>query len=173
MPAARFLKKVGTLVKDVAAAVVATADSLVSTDATGRIDSSFLPVGVGPEVTLATATEALAAGDFVNIYNNGGVTSVRKADATTNGKPANGFVLANVANAGQATIYRISQTNTALTGLTRGARYYLSKATPGAVVDEATAGAYAVNGNIIQELGYADSATSLVFSNETFIEIAA
>lgn len=143
------------------------AGKVIAADSTGRIDSTFMPVGMGAETITATATEALTAGNFVNVYNNAGVISVRKADATTNSKPANGFVIAGFANAAVATVYMISQTNTAVTGLTVGAEYFLST-TPGAVASAPPSAA----GNIVQFLGFANSATSLAFENALTVEVS-
>lgn len=168
MAAPRFLRNVAGKIKEVIAAVVATADSVVATDATGRIDVSFLPVGVGPEVITATATESISSGAWVNVYDNAGVISVRNADATTNGKPAHGFVLAAYISTNVATIYGPSNTNTGLTGLTLGAEYYLST-TPGVGVATTPP---ASSGNLVQRLGIADKTTEIVFVPYIPIEIA-
>lgn len=168
MAAPKFLQNIAGKIKEKIASVVATADSVVATDATGRIDVSFLPVGVGPEIILATATESIASGAWVNVYNNGGVISVRNADATTNGKPAHGFVTAAYVSTNIATIYAPSNTNTALTGLTLGAEYFLST-TPGAGVATTPPSS---SGNIVQRLGVADKVTEIVFFPYDTIEIA-
>ena len=132
---------------------------LAQLDGTGRFDISFMPVGVGAEVSIMVTSENLTAGDFVNIYNNGGTITGRKADATTNAKPANGFTLSNVTSPANVTIYGISNKNTALSGLTLGAEYYLST-TAGGV----TATAPSAAGNVVQFLGKAESTSALVFS---------
>ena len=49
--------------------------------------------GGGADTGTVTTSEALAAGDLVNIWNSSGAKA-RKADATTAGKEAHGFVLA-------------------------------------------------------------------------------
>lgn len=169
MAAQGFLALVANKWKEILASVTGTANAIPAGDTTGRLDISWMPVGVGQEVTTAIASEALTAGNFVNLYNNAGTLNVRKADATTNAKPAHGFVLANVSSSGTATIFRISNTNTALAGLTIGGEYYLST-TPGAVI---ISGSFTpASGNIVQYLGIADSATSLVFENVDTIEKA-
>lgn len=167
MAANKYLAMVAGKIKEVIASVTSTANGIVAMDATGRIDSSVLPVGIGAEVITAVASEALTAGDFVNIYNNAGALGARKADATTNSKPAHGFVLANVANAGTATIYVPSQINTAVTGLTIGSDYYLST-TPGTLTTTAPSGA----GNIVQFIGRASKATEITFIDSDYVEIA-
>lgn len=133
------------------------AGKIPALDNSGKLDISIMPVGVGSETDLITASEALAAGDFVNIYSSTGI-KCRKADATTSGKEACGFVLAAVSNGAQATVYRISQSNTQLTSLTPGSKYYLA-ATAGAVTTTPPSAA----GNIVQSVGYAISATALAF----------
>lgn len=142
---------------------VGDANKIVMTDSAGRLDSTLMPVGIGADTFTATATEALAAGNFVNVYDNAGTPNVRKADAS-NGRDANGFVLAAVSNAATATIYRLG-TNNQLTGLTAGVTYYLSGTTAGEVA------AIAPVSGIIQELGTASGANSLSFVDRGFTVI--
>src|SRR3989304_8755821 len=66
---------------------------LPSLDGSGKLDTSFMPVGIGADTAAIATSESLAAGDFVSIWDNTGA-AVRKADATTAGKEAHGFVLA-------------------------------------------------------------------------------
>jgi hypothetical protein len=120
----------------------------------GTIDPSFFPNGFGPDVTTFVAGEALTAGNFVYINATG---QVLKADAALPAKAARGYVLSNVANAANATVY-FDEANTAVTGLTPGATYYLST-TPGGVTT--TPPATNGSGQIIQELGFASSATNI------------
>jgi hypothetical protein len=134
----------------------ADSGKILQLDATGRADITTMPVGVTAEVFTVTASEALAAGDFVNIWNSTGAKA-RKADATVAGKEAHGFVLASVANAGTATVYSISNTNTAVTGQTPGL-VFLST-TAGLATSTAPSG----SGNIVQRLGIATSATTISF----------
>lgn len=165
-----FFNNAGTQ-KEKEATVVTTgapdAGKILALDSAGLLDVSVLPIGVGAEVVVAPSSENLTAGDFVNFYNNGGVINIRKADATTNGKPADGFVLANVTSPANATAYLISAKNTAVSGLTVGARYYLST-TPGLI----TATAPVTAGNIVQWLGKAKSATEFVFENTSYFELS-
>lgn len=143
------------------------AGKIIALDSAGLIDISMMPVGVAAETISAVSSENLAAGDFVNWYDNAGAITVRKADASNNTKPANGFVLANVVSPASATIYLISGKNTALSGLTIGVDYWLST-TPGLP----TATAPSAAGNIVQELGRAVSATLLPFTKEEYYELA-
>lgn len=121
-------------------------------DATGKLDPTFLPTGVGADSISATAGEALSAGDFVYISGTG---TVLKADATTPAKAARGYVVAAVSNAATATVF-FDDSNGVLTGLTAGATYYLSS-TPGGYTTTPTT----TTGQIVQELGFATSATSM------------
>lgn len=105
---------------------VADANKLVALDATGKLDVTLLPIGVGPDVAMVVASEALAAGDYVNIYQNAGAPAVRKADST-NDRPAHGFVKAAVLSAATATVY-FEGPNDSKSGLTIGTRQYLSSA---------------------------------------------
>lgn len=126
-------------------------------DASGRLDQSVMPVGIVPETGVVTASEALAAGDFVNVYNNAGAFAVRKADASTSGKEAHGFVMASVASGAAATVY-FEGSNTVLTGLLGGTQW-LSATTAGKTSATAPTG----SGQVVQSVGTAFSATALTF----------
>lgn len=102
------------------------AGEIVALDASGKIDPSVLPVGVGPDVKAILASEAIGAGKYVNIYDNLGVANIRLAD-NSNSRPAHGFVKDAVANAAIGTVY-FEGANDDLTGLTAGLRYYLGTA---------------------------------------------
>ena len=141
------------------------AGDLVSLDDSGRIDNSMMPVGIGADTSSLTASEALAAGDFVNVWNDGGTAKVRKADATTAGKHAHGFVLAAVASAGAATVY-FEGTNTQVTGQTAGDVFLLTTAGAcGATAPIST-------GNVVQKLGVATSATAVNFEAQPPVTLA-
>jgi hypothetical protein len=138
------------------------AGKLPALDATGKLDSTLMPVGIGSESDLIATTEDLAAGDFVNIYDATG-TKCRKADATTAGKEANGFVLATTTSGQNATVYRTSQINTQLTSMTPGKVQYLST-TAGLRTETVPTG----TGKVQQALGVAVSATEMRFDNARF-----
>ena len=139
---------------------VADAGKMAQLDANGQWHISMMPTGIGAEVTVVNAFENLAAGDFCNLFLDSAVCKSRKADATTNAKPAHGFTLVAVTSPASSTIYGISTKNTALSTLTIGADYWLAT-TAGAVTTTAPSTA----GNLVQELGTAESATAMVFSN--------
>ncbi|MCW3039362.1 MAG: hypothetical protein JWM31_1267 [Solirubrobacterales bacterium] len=162
MAAKRYIKQLaGDLVEQAATVTSAGAGNdgdLVALDPTGRLDQSLMPTGVGADTAAIVASEALAAGDFVNVYTNAGVANVRKADASAanGGKRAVGYVLTTVTNGGTATVYFIGR-NTAVTGRTPGARLFLSGTTPGAATETAPTTA----GYLVQGLGYAVAATEV------------
>lgn len=139
---------------------------IVALNSGGLIDDTMFPPGLGADTTTAVATEALTAGDIVNVYDAAGVKSCRKADADSITKKAIGFVRANVLNAGTATIY-LSGVNDQVSGLTIGAVYFLSQ-TAGGVATSSPTGA----GVISQLVGVAGSATELLFEAQTpFLQI--
>lgn len=164
MAAPRFLNIIAGKIQQVIASVVSTPNAIVATDTTGRIDISMMPIGVSAEVVTCPSFETLAAGQFINLFINGGVINARLANATDSSKPAHGFTLANVTSPASATIYMIGATDNGLSGLTVGSDYYLDT-TAGAV----NATPPATGGNIVQKLGTAVSATSLVFNNTTYV----
>lgn len=169
MAANKYISNSSGKLVEVVPAVISSgggsANQVVALDSTGKLDVSVLPTGVGPEVFTGVASEIIAAGAFVNAYNNSGTLGIRNADNTNNTKPAHGFVLSGVASSGTATVYILGQINTALASLTAGSDYYLG--TVGAV----TTTSPSTTGNISQFLGRAHSTTSMVFSNEITIQI--
>lgn len=140
------------------------AGEIPALDAAGKLDSSVMPVGIGADTASVTTSEALAAGDLVNIWNSTGAKA-RKADATTAGKEAHGFVLAAVGSGASATVY-FEGTNTQVSGLTPGVQYLST--TPGT----ATATAPSGSGNVVQRVGFATSATALNFQSQPPVVLA-
>jgi hypothetical protein len=141
------------------------ANKIISTGSDGLIDPTLMPTGIGADTQSVVASENLSAGDWVNVYDNGGTPSVRKADANPE-RACTGFVLSSVSSAANATVYR-SGTNTALTGLTTGTYYYLS-----ATAGTGTATAPTTSGDVIQGLGYAATSSSIAFQPTTPIAVA-
>lgn len=140
------------------------AGKLPALDGTGRLDNSFMPAGIGADTKILVASEALAAGDFVNVWNSTGAKA-RKADATTSGKEAHGFVLSAVSNGANATVY-FEGPNTAVTGQTPGPVFLSTTA------GLATATAPAGSGNVVQRLGVAVAATEINFEGGQPIVLA-
>lgn len=125
----------------------------IATNSSGKIDISFLPPGIGEDAIIAIAGESLSSGDMVYIDNLG---KVFKADATTIAKQARGYVTESFASGVNAKVF-FDDSNSFLTGLTPGATYFLSASTPGKV----TTTPPTTSGTIIQEVGFASSATNL------------
>ncbi len=133
------------------------ANKIPGLDSTGRLDQSFMPVGILPESKSLVTSENLAAGDFVNVYTNGGVATARKADAA-NGFKCDGFVLTSSTSPAANVVY-FEASNTQRSGLTPGALYYLSQTAGGIVTPAPTLTA----GQISQYIGVALSVTELQF----------
>lgn len=116
----------------------------------------------------AVAGEDLAAQDLINLYNDGGTLKGRKANATTNAKPCDGFVAYAVLS-GEPFIVNLGRgvVQTSLSGLTVGAALYLST-TGGAM----TGTAPSASGNIVQRVGIALSATSALINPELTVEVS-
>lgn len=160
MPAPKFLS-VGSGVPIQEVASIATsagagdADKLVSTGADGKIDRTLLPQD---PVQSFTASEAIAAGDLINIWDSTG-PKVRKADASGGiAKMAHGFAPSAIANAATGLVVLGDEVISGKSGLTVGANYFLGT-TPGAVQSAPPTGA----GHIVQMVGVAVSVTALSF----------
>lgn len=142
------------------------AGKVIALDSTGKLHSTMLPTGVGADTALIVTSEDLSGGDLVNIWNNSGVAKVRKADATTVGKEAHGFVLDSFTNTASATVY-FEGTCTGLSGLVPG-KQFLSL-----VAGTSTASAPTNANNIVQLVGFATSNTTLNFQSGAVIVLAA
>jgi len=131
MAAKSFIRLVAGKLKAIQATVISSGagndGDLLALDATGKIDTSVLPVGVGPDTKVLPVSEVagIGVGDYVNIFDNAGTESVRLSD-NSNGRAAHGFVKAAFADAANATVY-FEGSNTDLSGLTSG-RVYLGVA---------------------------------------------
>lgn len=165
----KFIKNnAGTLTEEAAitdSAGAGDANKIPALDASGRLDASFMPSGIGADTSSIASSENLAAGDLVNVWNDAGSPKVRKADATTAGKEAHGFVLAAVTSPANATVY-FEGANAQVTGLTAGPLFL--SATPGL----ATSTAPSASGNVVQRVGLATAATSMNFESGTPVVLA-
>lgn len=128
---------------------------VVQLGADGLISDTMLPVGY--ELGTAVASEAIAAGKLVQVYDVSGVATMRVADAGSN-KPANGFVKAAVASGATGTFYTEGLL-TGLTGLTVGPVFL---GTSGALTSTGPTAA----GSIWQPVGMARSATAFLANFE-------
>jgi hypothetical protein len=146
-----------------ASAGSSSAGSVVALNAAGQVDVTMMPTGIGPDTQSIVASEAISAGALINVWNNAGTLNVRNANGAT-GLESHGFVLAAIANGAAGTVY-FSGINSALSGLTPGADYYLSDSAAGGVVSASptTAGHYS------QIVGTALSATAMQFTPGPFI----
>lgn len=128
------------------------AGKIPALNSAGKIDSTMLDQT--PSQTF-TAGEAISAGDFVNIYDDTGTLKVRKADNTSASKMAHGYAPAAISMAATGIVILGEGVNANLSSLTKGARYFLG--TSGGVTTTAPTS----TNTIVQELGYALSATEL------------
>ena len=146
----------------------ANAGDIPALDSTGLLDISMMPIGVTKEVSVFNASEALSAGNFVNLWSDSGTLKARKADGSTTGKEAHGFVIDAVESGAAATVYGMSNINTGVTGKTVGAKQYLSVTVAGATQETVPT----VAGQIVQMLGIATSATSIPFQPNDVVVLA-
>jgi hypothetical protein len=144
---------------------VGDAGKIVQLDGTGKLDVSLLPTGIGADTSVIQTSEALSAGDVVNVHDVAGAFRVRKADATSSGKEAHGFVLAAFGSGLPATVY-FEGSNTQVSALTPGVRYLST--TPGSTTSTPPSAA----GNVVQVVGLAVAATVLNFDRGTPIVLA-
>lgn len=132
----------------------------VALNSQGVLDDTLFPPGIGADIISLIASEALSAGDLINIWLNSSTPSVRKADASAAnaGKTVDGFVKSSVASGATAQVY-VSRgiLVTGLTGLTAGSTYFLSGSTPGGV----TATRPTTSGHTVQIVGKAYSSSAL------------
>lgn len=112
-------KKTLTKSKDVSAGV-ADAGEIVALDSEGKIDPTMLRDIDNKNVP---TFEDLTSGDYVNLFDDGGVVKARKAD-NSNNRPAHGYVKDSVVAPANVTIY-FEAANANLAGLTKGSRQYL------------------------------------------------
>lgn len=145
-----------------ASAGAGDAGKIPSLDGSGKLDLSFMPSGVGGDTRTVTAGETLTAGNLIYMSST---PEAFKADANSEAKEAIGFVLSGITAAASGTAYFGSGIISGLSSLTPGARYYLSAATPGAITTTKPSG----SGDIIQQIGFALSATELYFEPQPAI----
>lgn len=123
--------------------------------------------GGGASFDTITAGVNIAAGQFVNIYDDAGTAKVRLADAALD-RVAHGFVLAAVTAGNPADVYGIGQLNDQMVGMTPGATQWLSVTTPGDSQSTTPTG----SGEIVQALGDAINATEMRFTGDTYTVLA-
>lgn len=133
------------------------AGKIVALDTTGKLDITMMPTGVTAEAKSITASEALSSGDLINLWNDSGTSKMRKADATTAGKEADGYVKDAVLSGASGTAF-FDGINSGVSGLTIDTIYFLST-TAGGV----TSTAPSASGNVVQEIGKTTATGELIF----------
>lgn len=139
------------------AALAADTDGVGTFPAGVTLPSATGGGGGGTTVTI-TAGADLPAGSLVNLYNDAGVGKARLADGSTTGKQADGFVAATILTGATGNLSQTGQI-TGLSGLTVGS-VWLSDTTPGGFTSTAPTTA----GHTMQEVGFATSSTSVIYS---------
>lgn len=119
-------------------------------------------VPTGGDATLSglllPASENLASGALVNVWDNSGVASFRNANGATTGKKAHAFVLSAASSGAFVQGYSAGQVISGLSGLTPGATEYLA-ASAGATTETPLS----TSGQLSQEVGVALSSSSMLF----------
>jgi hypothetical protein len=163
----KFLKQVSGVITESVIGIkeFAGADNrVVVTGDDGYISSTLLPAGMGGDIVVPmVASGPLAAGDLVNVFDSGSnVPKVRKADATTAGMEAHGFVdAAYSADATNVKVY-FEGNNTQNSSTFSVGKQYLST-----VAGKTQANAPSGSSQIVQIVGYATSTSSLNFQSTT------
>lgn len=169
MAAKKFLRLVAGVLTEVFGVQTSSgapnAGDLVSLDDTGRIDGTMMPVGIGADTAVIQASEALSAGNWINVWDSAGSFRVRKADATSAGKAAHGFVLAAVGSGSNATVY-FEGSNTQVSGQVAGDVFLQTTAGAGGSTVPSAAG------NVVQKVGVAVSATVVNFERNEPVTLA-
>jgi len=159
---AKFIKinSVGSFEEEETAAVggASSANKVPALDGDGKLELTMMPSGIGADTDEIVTSEIIAAGDFVNIWNDGGTAKVRRASADVIGKRAHGFVLSGFASGATALVY-YEGPNNQVSGLTPGATYFLDHANPGKVIVAASLSF--TSGHIVQEVGVVVNATKI------------
>jgi hypothetical protein len=141
------------------------AGKFVQTDSDGRLNSSLMPPGITADQKTGLASGTVTAKDLVAIELTTG--AITRASAASGGNQASGFAQAGAANGASVTA-QLEGIITGLTGLTPGARYYLSDSTPGGITATPVSG----TGKIHQYVGQALSATELNFEPDDGVVLA-
>ena len=135
------------------------ADKIARVNADGQWDETLIP---NAEVQVKTAFETLAAGDFIYVRPDG---QLAKADATTAGKEASGFVRQAIVAASTGKVYGEGILG-GFVGLTQNSIQWLSTTAGGR-----TEIVPSTSGNIQQPLGRAWSDTEIKIEFGRTIEL--
>lgn len=140
------------------------ASKIVQLGADGTLDASVMPAGIAADSVTALSNGTITARDLVYVETAG---TIARASAAAAASAAMGWATTGVAT-GVSVTMQVEGKITGLSGLTPGARYYLSE-TPGAITLTPVTGA----GKIHQYVGRALSATVLDFEPDDPIVLAA
>lgn len=133
------------------------AGKIPALNSAGKVDETMIPTSYGPDAQTVTASETIGAGKLVNLYDaGGGVFRARLADGSNN-RPAHCFTKLGIGNGAAGTVY-FDSSNDVVSGLVPGV-VYLSVTVPGGTQDAAPTTA----GHIVQQVGFAHSATAFNF----------
>lgn len=168
---AKFLK-IGTsgLVAEestVTAGGGANANKIPALDSNGQLAESMMPSGIGADTVVVPTSENLSANEMVNLYNNSGAITARKADAGTNKYQANGYVKASTTSPANATIFLDGTCPGTFAATDAGKPVFLSD-TAGTTTLTPVSG----SGKLHQLIGYVTSTTGFDFEVESPIELA-
>ena len=147
-----------------ASAGSADAGKIPALNAQGKLDESLLPVF---DSASYEASENLSAGDLVNLFNDGGVTKMRRADRT-NQRQADGYVRDNINSGDTGTMYRDGEvTGKTFAAADIGKSLYLDvTGQPSVGANDAdTAGQYR------QKVGRVETTTSMQFEKGEVVVI--
>jgi hypothetical protein len=150
----------------IAAGASESAAEVAKTDAEVARDVAVDAAWIGTVPISAIAETALAAGDFVDLYNSGSVIAARKASASLM-FPADGFVKQSFTIGQTAIVYPLGGRNEFMTGLIPGQNYFLSTTVDGGIQTSAPTEA----GQLYQRIGIAVSATELRTVAEFSVEL--
>lgn len=165
----KILSLVSGVITEVAGAQTGGAGSenkIPALDSTGKLDVSMMPTGIAADVEVVTAAEALAAANpFVYIKSDG---QAANASGAVGGNPCIGFITASYTSGATDVKVYFEGRVTGLTGLTVGARYYLSDSTAGGITATPVSGA----GKLHQYIGRAVTATTISFEADDHVVLA-
>jgi hypothetical protein len=128
----------------------------VALDSDGKLNSTVMPSGLGADSQAILATENLAAGNWITIYNDPGTSNevCRKALAIDTTRPAHAYVKAAVSAGSIATAFFEGRNSLipagSLTAADVGKRAFLSASTAGATTITPPTG---TPGALVQFLG--------------------
>ena len=127
-----------------------SAGAIPALNAAGLIDETMLPEALA---TTILASEAIAAGAMVNVWDNSGTLNVRNANATDTTKPCNGWAPSAIGSSstGQINFGGINPSVAlgAFTVANIGQQVFLSTVSGGVVI---ASNAFS-SGNLVQSLG--------------------